>query len=117
MTYCKIEKVEKTNIFGRKRLKNIKIKHKWDLIKIGKFMNTDSDGTTFMVRFKCSGCGAEHQRQFADWSYLHQIGVPNEIMEKYRNKGFDYSLRFAHSCAGLLDIPIPTTFQEDTHLY
>jgi deoxyribose-phosphate aldolase len=115
-TYCKTEKVDKS-FLGHKYTKTKKIQHKWDLVKIGKFMNTDHDGTTFMVKFRCSECGAEVQRHFAEWTKLLEIGVPNEIMKKYQDKSYDYSLRFSKWYAGELEEPIPTNFTEDTNLY
>lgn len=115
-SHCKIEKIEK-KILGRKYTKNKKIKHKWDLIKIGKFMNTDHDGGTYMVRFKCSECGEEEQIQFASQENLFKIGVPIEIIEEYRDKSFDYSLRFSKWFAGKLVNSIPTTYQDNMDLY
>ncbi len=115
MTYCKTILVNK-KFLGIKYTKRIGIKHKWDLIKIGKFMNTDFDGTNFMVKFKCSVCGVEHERHFAEWTKLKDIGVPNEIMKYYIDKPYNYSLTFSQWYIGELETPIPTTFNEDMSL-
>lgn len=118
MTYCKIERVEKKNIFGRKVLRKVKTKHSWDLVKIGKFMITDRDGTSYMVKFRCSVCGAEHDRHFAHWAYLQEIGVPVEILKKHQRIPYDYpSYRFGDLGNSELETPIPTTFYEDIDLY
>lgn len=118
MTHCKIVQIEKKNIFGRKVLRKMKLKHNWELVKLGKFMITDNDGTTFMVKFRCSECGAEHKRHFADWSYLMEIGVPVEILKKHKSIPYEYpTYRFGDLGNSELETPIPTTFTEDTHLY
>jgi len=118
MSYCKIVRVEKKNWFGRKVMRKVKIKHNWELVKLGKFMVCDRDGTTFMVKFRCSKCGAEHKRQFAEWTHLQSIGVPVEILKKHQSIPWDYpSYRFGNLGNSELETPIPTTFTEDTHLY
>lgn len=59
----------------------------------------------------------EHERHFAEWSELKNIGVPNEIMKYYIDKPYNDSLTFRQWYVGELETPIPTTFNEDMSLY
>jgi hypothetical protein len=118
-SFCKIDKIDK-NFLGHKYTKNKKIPHKWDLIKIGKFLSND-DVDVFMVKFKCSECGKEHERHFARWSNLLEIGVPESILKEHKYKTYeprwDYIGDYREYNSEELDPPIPTTFDENMSLY
>jgi len=114
-SYCKVDNVDK-KFLGYKYSGTKNITHKWDLIKIGKFLSNDKDDM-FMVKFKCSECGITHKRQFADWKHLLKIGVPVEVLEDHNDKTYDYRDDHFADNSEELNPPIPTTFTEETDLY
>jgi hypothetical protein len=63
------------------------IGHDYYIIGLGKFMPF-SEGTNFMVRYRCNNCGIEQHFQFEDWEYLNRIGVPNTILKEYNDLSF-----------------------------